>query len=288
MVATTETVPGSSAPILVVGAKIRPLRDTYHALLRASWPRALGILTLVYLAINLVFATIYFATGGIAEARAGSFADAFFFSVQTLATVGYGHMHPESFAANVTVTVEAVVGTISTAILTGLVFAKFAAVGARIVFSEHVVIYPRDGVPTLMFRIGNDRRDSVMDAKVRATLTRTTRTQEGEIFYRMVDLKLARSVAPVLSRSFVLMHAIDADSPLAGMTAADFAEQEVELLVSVSGLDETTRGPVFAAHNYTDARIRWDHRFVDVLSTRADGRIVIDVRRFHEIEPVAG
>jgi inward rectifier potassium channel len=272
--------------VVVVGTRAHPLRDIYHLLLRTSWPATLGLLSAVYLLLNLAFALAYWRLGGIANSAPGSFRDAFFFSVQTLATIGYGGMYPASQSANVLMTVESITGVFVTALYTGLVFSKFSRATARIVFSRRMVIVPRDGVPTLMLRIGNDRNDSVLDAKVRCVVTRTTHTAEGEVFYRMIDLPLARDLAPVLARSFVIMHPIDESSPLHGLSVEDFAAQEIEVMVSVSGIDETTKGLVHAIHRYEDTDILHDHRFVDVLKERDDGRLVLDVRRFHDVEPL--
>ncbi|MCA9594954.1 MAG: hypothetical protein KC776_16650 [Myxococcales bacterium] len=272
--------------ILVLGVRAHPLRDIYHLFLRVSWPTALGILSAIYLAINLVFALAYWRLGGVANARPGSFQDAFFFSVQTLATIGYGGLYPASRVANVLMTVESISGVFVTAIFTGLVFSKFSIATARIVFSRNMVITPRDGVPTLMLRIGNDRNDSVLDARVRCVVTRTTHTAEGETFYQLVDLPLVRDLAPVLFRSFVIMHCIDEQSPLFGLSAQGLAKEEIEVMVSVSGIDETTKGLVHAVHRYDHSDILFDHRFVDVLTERSDGRMVLDVRHFHDVEPL--
>ncbi|MCB9600633.1 MAG: ATP-sensitive inward rectifier potassium channel 10 [Sandaracinus sp.] len=278
--------PVDTRPI-VVGARPHPLRDAYHALLRASWLVTLSTLSAIYLAIHLLFALAYWRVGGITNATPGSFSDAFFFSVQTLATIGYGGMTPTSDAANTLVTIESIVGLFVTAIFTGLVFTKFATATARIVFSEVVVVGPHEGVPTLMLRIGNDRHDSVLEAHVRIVLTRTVRTKEGRTFYPLVDLKLVRDVAPVLARTFAILHRIDESSPLHGLDAKALAEQEVELMVTVHGIDETTKATVHAVHTYVDTQVLFAHRFVDVLSERPDGRLQLDVRKFHDVERLA-
>ncbi|MCB9586145.1 MAG: ion transporter [Polyangiaceae bacterium] len=275
-----------TSQVIIVGARLHPLRDIYHLLLRASWTRAISLLGAVYVVMNLAFAICYWRLGGVANMTPGSFKDAFFFSVQTMATIGYGGMYPQSEIANVLMTIESICGVFVTAIFTGLVFSKFARASARIVFSRNVVIGPHDGVKTLMLRIGNDRNDSVLDARVRCVLTRTVHTAEGKTFYRMVDLKLARDVAPVLARAFVIMHPIDEDSPLFGLTPADYVEQEIEVMVSVSGLDETTMQPVHAVFSYEDPQILHDHRLADVLSEKPNGNIIMDVRRFHDVERI--
>ncbi len=279
----TPSGPPPDTRPLIVGVRHHPLRDVYRGLLRARWSVIVAAITSVFVLINLVFAAAYVWTGGIENAAPGSFADAFDFSVQTLATIGYGSMHPTSRVANVLVIAESILGVLYTAIATGMVFTKFAVSRARIVFSRAAVITPFDGVPTLMFRIGNDRGDSVLDAQVKVVFTFTSVTAEGQTFYRLLDLPLVRSEAPVLARSFNIMHAIDDDSPFAGLTAEDLAEKEVELMVAVSGIDETTRMLVHSVYTYTDTEILFGHRLADVLSEREDGRLVLDVRKFHEV-----
>src|SRR5262245_54406086 len=200
----------------VIGLESTPLRDLYHLFLRLSWPRALAVLVAAVVAVNAVFGIGYLVVGGIAEARPGSFFDAFFFSSETFATVGYGAMHPVSLAAHVLVTIEATLGLVATALITGLVFAKFTLSTARIAFSRRATIAPMNGVPTLMFRIGNQRANTLVEAQIRLTLSRREITHEGMVFYRMLDLRLARERTPTLTRAWTVLHPILEDSPLHG------------------------------------------------------------------------
>src|SRR4029077_8819838 len=133
----------------------------------------LGVIALGYLVANALYAVAYELVGGIENAKVGSFGDAFFFSVQTMGTIGYGAMYPKTLAANMLVVSESLVSLILTALATGLVFAKFSRPNARIVFSDYAVICPFNGVPTLMFRIGNERGNAIVDAQIRAIATRT-------------------------------------------------------------------------------------------------------------------
>ena len=276
----------SAPPVLIVGAKSTPFRDFYHRFLRVSWPVALLALVAVFLALNAAYAGLYLVTGGVANARPGSFVDAFFFSVQTMGTIGYGSMYPASLAANVLVVSEAVVGLLVVALATGLVFAKFSQSNARIVFSRQVVIAPWDGVPTLMFRVGNERGNQIMEAHIRVVLIRTERTKEGVTFYRMLDLPLTRDRSPALSRSWTVMHSITPDSLLHGHSPESLRAIECELLVTVVGVDDTSLQPVHARHTYLDHEIVWGARHRDVLHERPDGQMVLDVTRFHDIEPI--
>jgi inward rectifier potassium channel len=263
------------------------MRDVYHAFLRLPWWAGLASLVGTYLLLNALFAALYVVTGGIANARAGSFVQAFYFSVQTMGTIGYGALYPVSTAANLLVVAESVVGLMVTAVATGLLFAKFSRVAGRLVFTRQVVIAPMDGVPTLMFRVGNERSNQIMEATVSVVLVRTERTREGMVFYRMYDLVLARSRSAALSRSWTVMHPITAASPLYGKTPGALRAEETELIVSLVGVDDTSLSPVHARHTYADSDVIWGARHADVLSEKPDGSMEMDVRRFHELVPTA-
>lgn len=267
--------------MIIEGAASHPLRDAYHWLLEISWPVALGAIGSGFLLINALFAVGYMITGGISNSS-GSFVDSFFFSVQTMGTVGYGVMAPTTVAANVLVVAEAVTSLIVTALATGIVFSRFSRTTAEVVFSHTACIAPVDGTPTLMFRIGNDRSNAIFDARVRVIFVRTENTKEGQIFYRMYDLPLARSEAISLERSFTVMHAIDAESPLHEMTRESCEKDEVEIGVNVTGTDDVSLQPVFAHHTYFPRDVSWGRRLADVLREREDGKLVLDVRKFHD------
>ncbi len=283
----TVRAPGADYEIRIVGDRRRPLRDFYHALLRLPWWATITAISAAYLITNALFAFGFLAVGGVGHAAPSSFRDAFFFSVQTMGTIGYGAMFPESTAANVLVVVESIISLLLTAISTGLVFAKFSRSTAQFVFTRRAVIAPVNGVPTLMFRLGNERGNQIVNAQIRLVMVRTERTSEGETFYRMLDLKPTRERALSLSRSWNVSHAIDASSPLAGETPASVAEKEVELQVMVIGTDDITMQTVHAAHRYFAKDIVWGARLADVLSETPDGHLLLDLRRFDDVEPTA-
>lgn len=278
-------VPGGGYRMRIVGHRATPLRDAYHGLLRMAWHRVVGLLALAYLALNGLFALGYLAVGGIANARPGSFRDAFFFSVDTLGTIGYGAMYPASPAAHALVALESFLGIVLVALVTGLVFAKFSLVRARFEFSRHAVITPFDGRPTLMVRFGNARGNDIIDAQVRVALVRTERTAEGRPFYRTHDLALVRHRMLTLSRSWTALHVLDAASPLHGETPESLVARDTELHVLVVGTDDTTLQGVHAFHRYFPPDILWGARHTDILSEDARGDFVIDIRRFHDTEP---
>jgi inward rectifier potassium channel len=249
------------------------------------WSLLLLSIAAAFLAVNAVFAIGYFTMGGVTGAQPGSFRDAFFFSVQTMGTVGYGAMYPASTAANVLVVGEAVVGLIFTAVATGIVFARFSRTTGELVFSRNVCISRMDGVPTLSFRLGNDRSGTIFEARVSVTVIRTEKTVEGTLFYRMYDVDLVRDRSQALARSFNVMHAITEKSPLFDATPESLEKDEVELTVNVVGTDGTSLQPVHGRHRYEAKDILWGARLADVLSERPDGRLVLDVRKFHDTVP---
>ena len=282
---SNKAPPPAVLPVKAIGVRRAPFRDLYHRFLRLSWPLALGVIVALFLLLNTLFATVYLFIGGIANARPGSFADAFFFSVQTMGTIGYGSMYPATPAANALVVVEAVAGLLVTAVATGLVFTKFSQSNARVLFSKHVTIAPWDGVPTLMFRLSNERGNQIIEAQIRVILTRTEKTKEGVTFYRMIDLPLSRDRSPAFMRSWAVMHPIVPGSLLHGATPESLKECEAELLVSVVGTDDTSLQPVHARHQYADHEILWGMRHADILSEESDGRLVLDLGKFHDVVP---
>ncbi len=262
-------------------------RDPYHLLLTVPWSGFLALTTLGYFSTNALFALIYLAGGDcIANARHGSFSDAFFFSVQTMDTIGYGAMYPRTFYANMVVTLEALIGLLGVAMGTGLAFARFSRPTARVTFSSVAVIAPYNGVPTLMFRTANQRRNQILEAQLRVRLVRDEISQEGHFMRRFHDLKLLRSQNPVFSLSWTAMHQIDEHSPLYGVTAQMLAEGETMLVISLTGIDETVSQTIYARHTFVAHEILWNMRFVDIASRNKDGERFIDYTRFHDVMPV--
>jgi len=284
--ARTQRDAGDYEVIIIGGARLPFFRNVYHRFLEAPWGVALGAIVATFLAMNVLYGTLYFAVGGVANARPNSFFDAFMFSVQTLATIGYGTMFPQTVVANLLVTSEAVVGLLLTAVSTGLVFAKFTLTRPMIDFAHQAVIAPMNGVPTLMIRLGNLRDNAIVEATARVSLIRTEPTTEGVAWYRTIELPLARERTPALSRSWSILHAIDERSPLHGADAQSLKRDEVEIIVSLTGIDETSMQPVHARKRYVDQDILFGVRYADMLSTRADGTLVLDVTRFHELTPL--
>jgi inward rectifier potassium channel len=261
--------------------------DLYHSLLTLSWARFFIMIWLSYTVTNSLFALVYLAGGDcIANARPGSFKDAFFFSVQTMATIGYGAMYPRTDYANTIVSIQALFGLWGVAMVTGLAFARFSRPTARVIFSRVAVITPFNGVPTLMYRTANQRYNQILEAQQRATLIRDELTSEGEFMRRFYDLQLVRSQSPIFALTWTVMHVIDENSPLYGITVKDLVEQQAEIVITLTGIDETVSQTIHARHSFVASEILCNMRFVDIISRTPEGKRVVDYTRFHEVMTV--
>lgn len=256
--------------------------DLYHHLLTISWPAVLALIVGLFGLINTLFAVAYMLSGGIAHERPGSFADAFFFSVQTMATVGYGTMAPVSTTANVLVAIEVLSGLLALAIITGLVFARISRPTARVRFSRVMVISMRDGVPSLMFRMANERANRIVEAQAHVILARQEKTLEGESVRRFHDLDLARARNPLFSLSWSVIHPITALSPLYGETRESLSAARAQIVVSLTGLDESSLQTVHVRYVWDAEEIAWNSRFVDILS-ETPGGVTINYSRFDDV-----
>jgi len=281
----SEVLQGPGYQVRVVGVPAPRMRDLYHWLLRVTWPIAFAVITGSYLVLNALFALLYVTTGGIANAQPGSFLDAFFFSVQTMGTIGYGTMYPATRLAEAVMTLESVTGLAATALATGLVFVRFSLTRSHVVFSARIAVSPMDGVPTLMIRVGNERSGRIVGATFHLTLTRTVRTAEGMPIYRTVDLPLVRTLADALARSWTILHRIEPGSPLLEESPRSLAVKDAEITLSVSGTDETTRQLVHAQRTWPHGEMVWGARLADALSETSDGNLVLDLALFDEIVP---
>lgn len=270
-----------------LGLPLSPLTDLYYHLMSGPWWRLIGLLVVAYLVVNLGFAVAYLMLpGGIASAEPGSFVDAFAFSVQTLSTIGYGSFSPTSPAVHAVVTAEAIVGLVGTAIATGLVFAKYARPRAKVMFTNDVLIRPRNGRPTLVFRVGNARGNEIIEASLNVVVLLPERTQEGEMMRRLLDLPLVRATSPMFAMTWTVLHEIDESSPLFGLDEAALDEARARVIVSLTGIDGTFSQMVHARRIYEHDEIRWNRRFVDIVDFTDDGRLRIDYQRFHDTEPL--
>jgi inward rectifier potassium channel len=279
-------LPGQRVAI-IKGQDYSRFTDFYHGVLTVSWPFFFLELLAAFIAVNLVFAVLYLTDPhGIANAHPGSFADAFFFSVQTLGTLGYGVMAPRTFYTNLLVTVESFSGVLTIALFTGIIFARFSRPQARVVFSKVAVVTPFDGAQTLMFRAANQRGNSVLDAEVQVSLASQYVTREGVNMRRFQELRLVRPRNPLFALSWTIMHTLDETSPLFGLGLAEMLERDMELVVMLSGMDETINDRIYARHSYIAEEILWDRRFVDVVSITPSGQRMVDLYHFHDTREI--
>jgi len=259
--------------------------DFYHDVLTAPWWQFLLGLAAAFVGINALFGTLYLLhPGGIANARPGVFADAFFFSVQTFGSIGYGVLAPKSAAVNILVTIESFTAVVYVAIATGLVYARFSRPFARVLFSDVAVVTTFDGTPTLMFRAANQRGNQILDASITVSVARQSVTREGHVMRRFDELKLVRARTPLFALSWTIMHRIDETSPLYGQTTDTLLADQIELIALLRGTDDTLSETIFARYAYAPRHILWDRHFVDVLSMTERGRRVVDLTRFHDTE----
>ena len=260
-------------------------RDAYHLILTWSWPGFAGFVFCVYIAINLLFAILYLlGPDSIAEMAPGSFSDAFFFSVETFATVGYGHFYPLSFYGHIIAMLEIMVGMFGLAILTGVIFVRFSRPTARIRFSKHAVISPFDGLPTLMVRIANLRHQAMMQAHFHMILVRSDITAEGEEIRRFFPLKLTFDHLIAFPAVLTLRHRIDQTSRLYGMTAEDFERHDVRIIVSIVAIDTVIPAPIESAGDYNYDHIEWGRRFVEIYQENEQHQWTVDYGRIDETE----
>jgi inward rectifier potassium channel len=272
---------------LKINAASRGWRDTYHWILCLSWPRFVAFLLIVYFAINLLFATAY-ALGGacIGEMTPGSFPEALFFSIETLATVGYGHMYPANLYGHVVVTTEIIVGMFWVAVITGLIFVRFARPTARIVFSNCLVIAPFDGRLSIMFRVANLRHTTMAEAEFRLIYSRDERVAEGEDIRRFYELKVYPDRMISFPAALIIRHTIDEQSPLYGITLERLEKEDAFFVASTLSLELVMAASVQSAQDYGWENVRFGERFVDVYTELEGGRLTVDYGRLDETEPV--
>lgn len=262
-------------------------RDPYHLLLTIPWSGFLVFVVLLYGILNALFALFYLAGGNsVANAQPGDFWDAFFFSVQTLASIGYGNLYPQTFYANTVVTVEALVELLGFALVTGLAFARFSQSTAHVVFSHFAVVAPYNGVPTLMFRTANQRGNQIVEAQMRVYLLRDEVSLEGQFMRRLYPLRLLRSQTPSFALTWTAIHPIDSESPLQNQTTESLTQLKAQIVISLSGIDETVAQAVHARHIYQVQEILWNYRLSDIIHETKTGEPYMNFSHFHEVVPL--
>ena len=261
-------------------------REPYYLLLTIPWWGFFVLAITSYIVVNAIFVTGYLLGGDcIANADSNSFSDSFFFSVQTITSIGYGAMYPTTTYANILVTIEAFVGTVTTAIVTGLAFTKFSQPTAKVMFSKVAIISNHNGIPTLMLRAANKRLNQIVEAEIRLYLMRDEVSAEGNFMRRFYLLKLLRNQTPRFALSWTIMHPIDLDSPLWGATSESLAKTRATIVASFTGIDETVSQALHAPYQYGASDILWQHRFADIIHPTPEGNFYIDYSNFHHTFP---
>lgn len=269
-----------------IGAPRDWARDLYHLLLSLHWGQIALLLGTLYCGLSLIFAILYMAGGDCVNgARPGRLLDYFFFSIQTLATIGYGVMHPIGDYANLLVSFEAFCGLLAFSLMTGLLFAKFSIPNARVLFSERAVLGRREGKPALMFRMANARGNQILEARISLTLNRGEPVEGDPHFRRFHRLPLLVSESPLFVLSFIATHIIDENSPLHGISLPEMQSAGYNFTITLIGLDGQVSQTVHARRNYSAEAIVADARFADTLFRQEDGSFVLDYSNFHQVEP---
>jgi len=271
------------------GLGLRASLSLYYSLLTMSWPRFLLVGLVGYLVLNALFATGYYLLGTEALAgdedtmAGGRWVQGFFFSVHTISTVGYGHIVPTSLGANILMTVEAIAGLFSIALVTGLIFARFSRPLAGIVFSRHAIIAPYRGVKAFEFRVANRRRNQIMDLEARVILARLDRTG-GKTRRIFENLDLERGRVSFFPLSWTIVHPINEESPLYGLSHKDLLESDAEFLVLLTGMDDTFSQMVHSRSSYKADEVLWGARYRNIFEQKDDSPIAMEVSRIDEVE----
>jgi inward rectifier potassium channel len=263
--------------------------NLYLKLIDTTWPRFLAIVGVAFIATNMLFAFAYMALGienlqGI-EPEMSAFVNAFFFSVHTLTTVGYGNVFPRGFAANAVTALEATAGLMLFALATGLLYGRFSRPSARILFSDHAIIAPYQDGTSLQFRITNARTNVLMDLNARVLLM-TVDPVDGQLKRDYFALPLERKTVYFFPLTWTVVHPIDSASPFYGKTAEDLKKVSAELLILIQGFDDTFSQLVNARYSYRHDEILWGAKFVPAFSVDAHGDLVLDLERLDELKMV--
>jgi inward rectifier potassium channel len=263
------------------------LRDPYHLLLTISWSGFALMVSVGYIVINVIFALLYLAGGDcLAGAKPGSFLDSFFFSVQTLASIGYGVISPKTLYANLIVTLEAITSLLVIALVTGLSFARFAKPNAKVIFSKNAVISPHNGIQALTFRAANERRNLILEARITVDFAIDEVSKEGEVLRRFYELTLLRQRTSSFNLAWTVRHMIDERSPLFGLTEDRMVSGNALIIVSLVGIDETVAYTLHARQNYSAREILWNHHFADMLTVEPNGDRYLDYQYFDSVVPI--
>lgn len=282
---STQKVEIEGRQFITHGVSAQIWHDAYHYAMTSSWPVFFGVFASLFLALNVVFALLYwFDPTSIANLYPKGFWGGFFFSVETLATVGYGDMHPQTVYGHVVSTIEIFTGMSGIAMVTGVMFARFSRPRAKILFTQHPVTYRHNGEHVLSIRIANTRMNVIAEASAKLRMLVVENTKENTRFVKIIDLPLKRDQHPMFSLGWNLFHVIDKNSPFHDTSMAQHERQQTRLILSVDGVDETTSQNLRARHIYSWQTFRFNHRYRDISSMDEQMNNHLDFSMFHEID----
>jgi inward rectifier potassium channel len=273
------------AEVIKTGAAWFDIRDPYSIAVSVTWGSFFLLLLLIELLINTAFAILYTLNPGcLTNANPGSFIEAFFFSIETLATVGYGTIAPANLYGHIVSAIEILCGLIFTAIITGLIFVRFSKPKPNILFADHAVITKHNGIPTLMIRVANGRRTTMAGAAAELAVFKPTVSSEGREFRQVHELKLVRDTMPLFMLTWTVMHAIDEDSPLYGIDLDTLSSTDLVIALTIHARDHTTGEDVFDLRFFNAERILAGMTYQDAISFDEQGRPNADLSKVSHIE----
>lgn len=259
-------------------------RDPYHLAVTISWPVFAGLAFGGLLVVNAIFAALYLLEpGAIQNLPPGDLARAFFFSLETLATVGYGEMAPQSLYGHCVSGIEIVVGMAWVAIFTGLLFVRFSRAQSKILFAERMVVTPHNGRPTLMVRIANGRMTMLTHASARLAVLIPETSSEGYASRSVYDLRLVRDFMPIFPLTWTMMHVIDETSPLRGLGPDELRAKDVRLFLAVEARDAALGQVVQDLAAFRPHQIAFGHRYIDAVTVDEQGRTAADISLLSEL-----
>ena len=271
-------------PIKIDNIPFSATRDFYFFLMELTWPRLFLLILACFFMINIIFGSLFFIDPLALSTNDKSWWNHFFFSVQTFSTIGYGTISPISFYANILVSIEAALGLISSAMITGIVFAKFSRPKARILFSKPLLINNHNSKRVLSLRVGNSRANDLVDTNLTITVLIEEKSEEGVYLRRMKDLKLERSRSPFFSLSWTIFHIIDETSPLYNLIDTRADSSVIAFTALLIGHDGTYSQTIYGKHTYYPDDLIYDKYFVDVIEIKPDGSLIIDYNKFHQVQ----